>query len=48
VLFGLGAAAGAQRVVVRWPDGSSEEFGAIGIGRYTTLTQGAGRKVVPQ
>ena len=50
VLFGLGDGEGPgaiERVRVRWPDGTSEDFGpeAVEVGAYTTLRQGTGKPV---
>ncbi|HVS62282.1 MAG TPA: CRTAC1 family protein [Thermoanaerobaculia bacterium] len=50
VLFGLGDGEGPgaiERVRVRWPDGTSEDFGpdAVEVGAYTTLRQGTGTPV---
>lgn len=42
LVFGLGRAAEAVRVVVRWGDGSEETFGPLGAGRYHRLTAGQG------
>ena len=39
---GLGAAAGVADVVVRWPGGRGESFGAFEGGRTVTLRQGSG------
>ena len=39
---GLGAAAGASEVVVRWPGGQRESFGGFEGGRTVTLRQGSG------
>jgi hypothetical protein len=47
VLFGLGkATARSARLVVKWPDGTSETFADVPAGRYTTLRRGSG--VEPQ
>ncbi|MGC4085331.1 MAG: CRTAC1 family protein [Vicinamibacterales bacterium] len=43
VLVGLGASSDAQRVRVIWPDGTIEEWPAVPVDRYTTLTQGTAR-----
>lgn len=43
VHLGLGAAAAAQRVWVRWPGGTIEEFGALEADRRWLLVQGSGR-----
>jgi hypothetical protein len=43
VLVGLGNAAEAATVRVRWPDGRNETWAAVSIDRYTTLVQGTGR-----
>ena len=47
--FGLGSAAAAERVIVRWPgrDGGQEEFSVPGVDRFLTLEQGKGRPVAP-
>jgi hypothetical protein len=42
VLFGLGDGGTVQSVVVRWPDGKSDSWGALEIGRYHTLERGKG------
>jgi hypothetical protein len=42
VLVGLGDASGAVKVRVIWPDGKSETFDDIAIGKYSTLEQGHG------
>jgi hypothetical protein len=42
---GLGAAAGADEVVVRWVDGTREAFDAPKAGAVTTLKRGAGRRL---
>jgi hypothetical protein len=43
LLFALGDAQAIQRILVTWPDGTSEEWTGTGINRYTTLRQGGGR-----
>jgi hypothetical protein len=43
VLFGLGAAVAVERIEVRWPDGSLEEWSGLAVDRYHALIQGAGR-----
>jgi len=43
VLFGLGDATRVERVEVRWPDGSAEQWSDLPIDRYATLAQGTGR-----
>ena len=45
---GLGAAAEASAVVVRWPGGPSESFGAFEGGRTVTLRQGSGTAVAEE
>ena len=42
--FGLGGAAVARDVQVRWPDGSVELFGDRPAGEYHVLQQGTGQK----
>ncbi len=42
VLFGLGGGATLRRVVVRWPSGRREAFGAPAVGKYTMLREGSG------
>jgi hypothetical protein len=42
--FGLGGAAVAKDVQVRWPDGSVESFGDRPAGQYHVLEKGAGQK----
>ena len=44
VHFGLGAAAAADEVRVRWPGGAEESFGALAGDRYWTLTRGGGAR----
>jgi hypothetical protein len=41
VHFGLGAAARAERVTVRWPDGQEEVFGPLEADRIHELRRGA-------
>ena len=43
VLVGLGDAAGAVRVRITWPDGTSEERTDLTVDRWTTIEQGTGR-----
>ncbi len=43
VLVGLGQATSVARVRVIWPGGTTEEFDAPAIDRYTTLREGEGR-----
>jgi hypothetical protein len=43
VLFGLGVAVAVERIEVRWPDGSLEEWSGLAVDRYHALIQGAGR-----
>lgn len=43
VLIGLGEANAINRVEVRWPDGTREEWTEVELGRYTPLEQGQGR-----
>jgi hypothetical protein len=43
VLVGLGSSAHVARVRVRWPDGTTEEWSAPAIDRYTTLKEGEGK-----
>jgi hypothetical protein len=43
VVVGLGASVRAARVRVRWPDGTTEEWNAPAIDRYTTLKEGEGK-----
>ena len=43
VLVGLGGAAGAVAVQVRWPDGRAEEWSDVAVDRWLTLAQGTGR-----
>jgi len=45
VLFGLGSNSAVERVEVYWPDGSSEQWSQIGVGRYTTLIEGSGHPI---
>ena len=41
--FGLGGAASASRLWVRWPNGLEEEFADLAADRIHTLTEGTGR-----
>ncbi len=43
--FGLGDQDRAERLVVRWPDGTVEEFADLQGNRWYQLTQGAGKLV---
>ncbi|MFW6175792.1 MAG: CRTAC1 family protein [Acidobacteriota bacterium] len=45
VLVGLGDEASVEKVVVRWVDGTAEEWTAVPAGRYTTLERGTGEAV---
>ena len=45
VLFGLGEDPRFDRVRVHWPSGRVEDWTGLEAGRYTTLRQGAGRRV---
>ncbi|HXO21509.1 MAG TPA: CRTAC1 family protein [Thermoanaerobaculia bacterium] len=45
VLFGLGPAGAVTEVRVLWPDGRSERWTGLPLGRYTTLRQGSGTAV---
>ena len=42
VLVGLGGSTDEPRVRVHWPDGKTEQWGAVPIDRYTTLREGKG------
>jgi hypothetical protein len=42
VYFGLGAAAGAERVEIRWPNGETEELGRLAAGALYRIKEGAG------
>jgi enediyne biosynthesis protein E4 len=44
LVFGLGAAARAERVVVRWPDGVVETFGPFEARTSVDLRRGSGRR----
>ncbi|HUR17298.1 MAG TPA: CRTAC1 family protein, partial [Candidatus Limnocylindrales bacterium] len=44
VLVGLGNAATIRRVLVVWPNGREEEWTDVGVGRWTTLKEGSGRR----
>jgi hypothetical protein len=43
VLVGLGTSAGPVTVRVQWPDGTTEEWSALPVDRWTTLVQGTGK-----
>jgi hypothetical protein len=47
LLFGLGghAAATVDRIEVRWPDGTREEWRGLPVRRYTLLREGSGRSL---
>jgi hypothetical protein len=45
VPVGLGGGARVAGVRVRWPGGAEEAFAAPPLGRYTTLVEGAGRRI---
>lgn len=45
--FGLGTSASVERIVVRWPDGSVEEWDGLEVDRYHQLRRGKGRPVGP-
>ena len=42
--FGLGAARGIERVIVRWPNGREEAWATLAIDRAHTLTEGSGTR----
>ena len=42
--FGLGAARGIERIIVRWPNGLEESWTPIAIDRAHTLTEGTGSR----
>ncbi len=44
VVVGLGESAGSPRVRVTWPGGSVEDWAGVPVDRYTTLTEGDGRR----
>ena len=44
VLVGLGDAATVRRVLVVWPSGREEEWTDVGVGQWTTLKEGSGRR----
>jgi hypothetical protein len=43
VLVGLGPSSEKPRVRVVWPDGRTEEWPAVEIDRYVTLTEGSAK-----
>jgi hypothetical protein len=43
ISFGLAGATKVDQLLVKWPDGSAENFDVIGVDRSLTLTQGKGR-----
>ena len=45
VHFGLGPSSAVARVIVRWPDGTSEAFGPLAANRIHILAQNAGATV---
>jgi hypothetical protein len=47
LVFGLGAAAAADHVWIRWPDGAREGFGPLPAGRYHRLEQSRGTAAPP-
>ena len=42
LVFGLGAESSAKQVVVRWPSGTSQEFGAVMADRELIIVEGGG------
>ncbi|HVS63545.1 MAG TPA: CRTAC1 family protein [Thermoanaerobaculia bacterium] len=42
IVFGLGDSPEYQRVLVRWPDGTREEWSGLPVGAYSTLLRGRG------
>ena len=44
--FGLGQGTAVDRILVRWPNGGSEEFTAAAVDRFYSLTEGAGKAVL--
>ena len=42
--FGLGHAAGVERVVVRWPSGDTEEFKNMKLNAVNELVEGSAGK----
>ncbi len=46
VHFGLGPSARVTRLVVEWPDGTAEDFGAMPGDRFVTLERGRGTAIV--
>jgi hypothetical protein len=47
VHFGLGTAVAVDRLEVRWPSGSREEWRALAVDRIHTLAEGSGRPAGP-
>ena len=45
--FGADVAADGTQVIVRWPEGSTEQWNSIPAGTYTTLTRGTGKPLSP-
>jgi hypothetical protein len=41
--MGLGTSATPVRVQVQWPDGATEEWSSVVVGRWHVLTQGTAR-----
>ncbi|HVR71763.1 MAG TPA: CRTAC1 family protein [Vicinamibacteria bacterium] len=48
VHFGLGTARSVDRLEVRWPNGSLEEWSGLAVDRILTLREGTGRRIAPQ
>jgi hypothetical protein len=44
VVVGLGKQAKVDSLLVHWPDGVVESFDPPALSRYTTLTEGSGRR----
>jgi hypothetical protein len=42
--FGLGTAGKVEKLEVRWPDGTREEFASEGVDRRVTVAKGGGRR----
>ncbi|MEZ5308793.1 MAG: CRTAC1 family protein [Pyrinomonadaceae bacterium] len=44
VLVGLGKSNKIRKIMVRWPDGTNEEFGPVPFNKYSNLVKGTGKR----
>jgi hypothetical protein len=48
ILVGLADRTAVDRVEVRWPDGTVEQWTGVAVDRYTTLPKGRGSKATSE